>query len=98
MQKYIQKVCTLRVALPLTGSRYYCNANVAPADPQNVRPVRPVIHGSHGTVDISLSGFPTPLDTRDITSTQETVEFPFNRDMNRGDVPGIGAYILPSSP
>jgi hypothetical protein len=37
-----------------------------------------------------------PLDKRVIASTQETAEFPFNQDMNSGDVLGIGAYILSS--
>jgi hypothetical protein len=71
MQKYIQKVRTLPVALPLSLA-LAINTNVAPhneqseklvapADPQHVRPVRPVVHGFHSAVDVSLPGFPTPL-------------------------------------
>jgi hypothetical protein len=71
---------------------------VAPADHHNTSgQFTPSVHGYHGAVDVSLPGFPTPLDKRVIASTQETTEFPFNQDMNSGDVIGIGAYI-PSSP
>jgi hypothetical protein len=37
-----------------------------------------------------------PLDERVTASTQEDKEFPFNQDMNSGDVLGVGAYILSS--
>jgi hypothetical protein len=71
---------------------------VAPADHHNTSgQFIPSVHGFHGAVDVSLPGFPTPLDKRVIASTRETAEFPFNQDMNSGDVLGIGAYI-PSLP
>lgn len=109
MWKYIQRVCTLLVILSLSlGSRYYYypfppniteqnEKLVAPADHHNTSgQFIPSVHGYHGAVDVSLPGFPTPLDKRVIASTQETPEFPFNQDMNSGDVLGIGTYI-PSS-
>ncbi|KAN0111251.1 pyranose dehydrogenase 3 [Russula decolorans] len=75
MQKYIQKNEKL----------------VAPADHHNTSgQFTPSVHGFHGAVDVSLPGFPTPLDKRVIASTQETANFPFNQDMNSGDVLGIG--------
>jgi hypothetical protein len=71
---------------------------VAPADHHNTSgQFIPSVHGFHGAVDVSLPGYLTPLDERVIASTQETAEFPFNQDMNSGDVLGIGAHI-PSSP
>lgn len=109
MQKYIQRVCTLLVILSLSlGSRYYYPFSpnikeqneklVAPADHHNTSgQFIPSVHGYHGAVDVSLPGFPTPLDKRVIASTQETPEFPFNQDMNSGDVLGIGTYILSAS-
>jgi hypothetical protein len=51
----------------------------------------PSVHGFHDAIDVSRPGFPTPIDTRVIVSTQETAEFPFNKDMNSGDALGIGA-------
>jgi len=109
MQKYIQKVRILLVVLSLslahvTNTHWHVSINeqneklVAPADYHNTSgQFTPSVHGYHGAVDVSLPGFPTPLDKRVIASTQETAEFPFNQDMNSGDVLGIGAYI-PSSP
>jgi hypothetical protein len=70
---------------------------VAPADHHNTSgQFTPSVHGYHGAVDVSLPGFPTPLDKRVIASTQESAEFPFNQDMNSGDVLGIGARLPPS--
>jgi hypothetical protein len=71
---------------------------VAPADHHNTSgQFTPSVHGFHGAVDVSLPGFPNPLDKRVIASTQEDVEFPFNQDMNSGDVLGVGAYIHSSA-
>jgi hypothetical protein len=107
MQKYIQRVCTLLVVLS-PSLTHIINAHVPPINEQNEKLVAPAdhhntsgqftpsVHGFHGAVDVSLPGFPMPLDKRVIASTQETADFPFNQDMNSGDVLGIGAYI-PSS-
>lgn len=100
-QKYIQKARSLLVVFSLSLARVQVinNTHVS-IDEQNEKPIAPAdyqftpfVHGFHGAVDASLPGFPTPLDTRVIASAQETTEFPFNQDMNSGDVLGIGAYI-----
>lgn len=75
MQKYIQKNEKL----------------VCPADHHDTSgQFTPSVHGYDGALDVSLPGFTTPLDKHVIASTQETADFPFNQDMNGGDVLGIG--------
>jgi hypothetical protein len=47
------------------------------------------MHGFDGVVQVSLPGFPTPLDQCVIATTQEmAAEFPFNQDMNSGNILG----------
>lgn len=43
-------------------------------------------------VSVTLPGYPTPLDQRVLDTTTELSEFPFNIDMNSGDVVGMGEY------
>ncbi|KAJ6505290.1 aryl-alcohol oxidase [Mycena sanguinolenta] len=50
----------------------------------------PAIHGFHGINTVSLSGFPTPIDSRIIDTTTQLDGYPFNLDMNSGNPLGIG--------
>lgn len=51
----------------------------------------PSVHSTHGINSVSLAGFPHPIDSRIIRTTEELFEeFPFNLDMNSGDHIGVG--------
>jgi hypothetical protein len=51
----------------------------------------PLVHSTHGINSVSLAGFPHPIDSRVIRTTEElSDEFPFNLDMNSGDHIGVG--------
>jgi len=68
---------------------------VPPADNHNTTgEYTPSVHGTNGPLLISVGGsVPAPIDPRVIATTQEmAAEFPFNQDMNSGNVLGIGAY------
>ena len=64
---------------------------VAPADDHNTMgQFTPSVHGFNSSVQVSFPGFPIPLNERVIATRQEmAAEFPFNWDMNNGDVLGI---------
>lgn len=53
----------------------------------------PSVHSTTGMVDVSLPGFPTPIDPIVVQATQEQSEFPFVLDMNSGNELGIGEYM-----
>ncbi|KAJ7499481.1 aryl-alcohol-oxidase from pleurotus Eryingii [Mycena latifolia] len=62
-----------------------------PADHHNTSgQFNPAVHGFHGINSVTLSGFPSPIDSRVIQTTQEVSEFPFNLDMSSGTPLGIG--------
>jgi hypothetical protein len=64
----------------------------APADHHNTTgQFNPAVHGFEGINTVSLGGFPTDIDARVFTATDELAEFPFNLDMNSGDTIGVGA-------
>ncbi|KAJ7879147.1 alcohol oxidase [Mycena leptocephala] len=50
----------------------------------------PAVHGFNGINTVTLSGFPSPIDSRVIGTTREISGFPFNLDMNSGYHLGIG--------
>ncbi|KAJ6494581.1 alcohol oxidase [Mycena sanguinolenta] len=50
----------------------------------------PEVHGYSGINTVSLSGFPTPIDSRIIDTTTQLDGYPFNLDMNSGNPIGIG--------
>ncbi|TFK47888.1 aryl-alcohol oxidase precursor [Heliocybe sulcata] len=51
----------------------------------------PAAHGFRGINSVTVPGYRTPIDERVLQTTQElSNEFPFNLDMNAGDVLGIG--------
>ncbi|KAJ7497721.1 alcohol oxidase [Mycena latifolia] len=50
----------------------------------------PAAHGFNGINSVTLAGFPRPIDSRVIETTQELAEFPFNLDMNSGNHLGVG--------
>ncbi|KAJ6588648.1 alcohol oxidase [Mycena capillaripes] len=50
----------------------------------------PAVHGFDGINSVTLSGSPSPIDSRVIGTTTELSEFPFNLDMNSGYHLGIG--------
>ncbi|KAJ7346320.1 alcohol oxidase [Mycena albidolilacea] len=63
----------------------------APADHHNTTgQFNPAVHGFEGINTVSLGGFPTDIDARVFTATDELAEFPFNLDMNSGDTIGVG--------
>ena len=64
---------------------------VAPADNHNTMgQFTPSVHGFNSSVQVSFPGLPIPLNERVIATRQEmAAEFPFNWDMNNGDVLGI---------
>jgi choline dehydrogenase len=65
-------------------------ALVPPPDGHNTTgEIDPLIHGLHGSVEISVQDT-TPLDSRVFKTTAQLSEFPFNEDMNSGDPLGIG--------
>ncbi|KAF9500024.1 aryl-alcohol oxidase precursor [Pleurotus eryngii] len=68
---------------------------VPPADNHNTSgEFIPAVHGTNGSVSISLPGFPTPLDDRVLATTQEqSEEFFFNPDMGTGHPLGISWSI-----
>ncbi|KAH9027531.1 hypothetical protein EDB83DRAFT_1918692 [Lactarius deliciosus] len=51
--------------------------------------VNPSIHGSNGSVSISVQDT-TALDSRVFNTTTQLAEFPFNGDINSGNPLGIG--------
>ncbi|KAH9475797.1 Pyranose dehydrogenase 1 [Psilocybe cubensis] len=62
-----------------------------PADMHNTQgQFNPAVHSTTGINSVSLSGFPRPIDSRVIATTQQLDEFPFNLDMNSGNPLGIG--------
>jgi len=65
---------------------------VAPADNHDTTgQIVPSLHSKTGAVSVSLPGFPTPLDSRVIMTTQQLPsQFPFNPDTIGGDVLGVG--------
>ncbi|KAJ7182656.1 pyranose dehydrogenase [Mycena crocata] len=65
---------------------------VPPADRHDTSDqFNPAAHSTHGTLPVSLGGFPWPLGPRVVQATAERpAEFPFNRDMNAGRPLGIG--------
>ncbi|KZT22397.1 GMC oxidoreductase [Neolentinus lepideus HHB14362 ss-1] len=75
--------------------QYYIRRNerfTPPADGHNTTgQYDPAAHGYSGINSVTLPGYPTPIDQRVLKTTQElSSEFPFNLDMNAGDVLGIG--------
>ncbi|KAF4571035.1 hypothetical protein EYR36_001695 [Pleurotus pulmonarius] len=68
---------------------------VPPADNHNTTgEFIPAVHGTNGSVSISLPGFRTPLDDRVLATTQEqSEEFFFNPDMGTGHPLGISWSI-----
>jgi len=51
----------------------------------------PAVHGLHGINSVSLPGFPLPIDSRIIKTTQQLPDiFPFNLDINSGMPLGVG--------
>lgn len=67
---------------------------VPPQDGHNTTgDVDPSVHG-YGPVPLSLVGTPNPLDARMRAATQAPgAEFPFQLDMNGGDMIGFGEYL-----
>ncbi|KAJ6594327.1 aryl-alcohol-oxidase from pleurotus Eryingii [Mycena capillaripes] len=62
-----------------------------PADHHNTTgQFNPAVHGFNGINTVTLSGFPSPIDSRVIGITNEIDGFPFNLDMNSGYHLGIG--------
>ncbi|KAJ7346360.1 aryl-alcohol oxidase [Mycena albidolilacea] len=62
-----------------------------PADNHNTAgKFDPAVHGFEGITAVSLSGFPTPIDSRIIAATSELEGYPFNLDMNSGNPIGVG--------
>jgi hypothetical protein len=64
----------------------------APADNHNTAgQFNPAVHGTSGVVGVSLSGFPTGINSKVITATgQLQGNFKFNLDMNSGSELGVG--------
>ncbi|KAJ7049706.1 alcohol oxidase [Mycena amicta] len=50
----------------------------------------PAVHGFSGINSVTLSGFPTEIDSKVFQTTKEDSEFPFNLDMNSGFPLGVG--------
>lgn len=50
----------------------------------------PSTHRTDGLLQVSLPGFPTPLDQRVMDTLKELAEFPFMEDMNSGSTLGVG--------
>ena len=63
-----------------------------PADHHNTTgQFDPAVHSFNGTNFVSLAGFPSPIDSKVIGTTQEQdSEFKFNLDYNSGNQLGIG--------
>ncbi|KAF8875348.1 alcohol oxidase [Gymnopilus junonius] len=62
-----------------------------PADHHNTTgQFNPAVHGFDGINGVSLYGFPQPIDSRVIETTQQLAEFPFNVDYNSGSPVGVG--------
>ncbi|KAJ6594355.1 alcohol oxidase [Mycena capillaripes] len=61
-----------------------------PADHHNTTgQFNPAVHGFNGINSVTLSGFPSPIDSMVIETSKELSEFPFNLDMNSGEPIGI---------
>jgi hypothetical protein len=66
---------------------------VAPADHHNTSgQFDPSVHSKNGVNFVSLFGFPQPIDSRVIQTTQQLAEFPFRLDYNSGEHIGIGVF------
>ncbi|KAJ7215763.1 hypothetical protein B0H12DRAFT_1224587 [Mycena haematopus] len=52
--------------------------------------INPSLHSTTGMNGVSLSGYPTSIDSRIIETTTQLSGFPFNLDMNSGTPLGIG--------
>ncbi|THH10137.1 hypothetical protein EW146_g8464 [Bondarzewia mesenterica] len=64
---------------------------VAPGDGHNTTgEIDPSAHGHSGPLGISLQGYPSPIDSQVIQTTEQLSEFPFVLDMNAGYPIGIG--------
>ncbi|KAF8209500.1 hypothetical protein K438DRAFT_1753838 [Mycena galopus ATCC 62051] len=64
---------------------------VPPADNHNTAgQYNPADHSTTGVNSVSLSGYPTAIDSRVIETTSQLSGFPFNLDMNSGNPLGIG--------
>ncbi|KAJ7243847.1 alcohol oxidase [Mycena haematopus] len=62
-----------------------------PADDHlTVGQFNPSVHSTSGMNGVSLSGYPTPIDSRVIQTTSQLSGYPFNLDMNSGNPIGIG--------
>ncbi|KAJ7224974.1 hypothetical protein B0H12DRAFT_1267887 [Mycena haematopus] len=62
-----------------------------PADHHNTAgQYNPAVHSTTGINGVSLSGFPTPIDSRVFQTTTQLSGYPFNLDMNSGSPIGIG--------
>ncbi|KAJ8085954.1 hypothetical protein PM082_004773 [Marasmius tenuissimus] len=58
---------------------------------ENATQYDPSVHSSSGINSVSTEGFPRlDIESRVLQSTQESNEFPFNRDMNSGNQLGFG--------
>ncbi|KIJ49389.1 GMC oxidoreductase [Sphaerobolus stellatus SS14] len=66
----------------------------APTDGHNATgEFNPAVHGFHGINSVSLAGFPSPIDSMVIQTTQQLPEeFPFNLDTNSGKPLGLGWF------
>ncbi|KAJ7314305.1 hypothetical protein DFH08DRAFT_895925 [Mycena albidolilacea] len=64
----------------------------APQDHHNTAgQFNPAVHGTSGINSVTLSGSPTPIDSRIIAATSQlNGDYPFNLDMNSGTPLGIG--------
>ncbi|KAJ7871753.1 aryl-alcohol-oxidase from pleurotus Eryingii [Mycena leptocephala] len=64
----------------------------APADDHNTQgQFNPAVHGTHGPISVSLSGFPWPEFEQRVVQTTDEIpdDFSFNLDMNSGQPLGI---------
>ncbi|KAJ6494585.1 aryl-alcohol oxidase [Mycena sanguinolenta] len=62
-----------------------------PQDHHNTKgQYNPAVHGTSGINTVTLSGYPTPIDSMVIDTTKQLSGYPFNLDMNSGYPIGIG--------
>lgn len=62
-----------------------------PADKHNTTgEFNPSVHGFHGINAVSLPGFPRGTDDVILETAKTSTEFPFNEDMNSGNMIGVG--------
>ncbi|KAF7315922.1 phosphoribosylaminoimidazole carboxylase [Mycena indigotica] len=62
-----------------------------PVDNHNTsKQVDASVHGLNGLNSITVTGFPTEIDSKVIATTQVDSQFPFNLDMNSGNPLGVG--------